>query len=75
MYTHTVTDADLDAHAEELMAAASEYQLPYLHVKCEMYLCWKVQVCASCHALVAFTNSLCTDGAPLAQHPVAPRDI
>jgi hypothetical protein len=58
MYTHTVTDADLNAHAEELMAAASEYQLPHLHEKCEMYLCWKMQVRASCHALEAFTNSL-----------------
>ena len=58
MYTHTVTDADLDAHAEELMAAASEYQLPHLHEKCELYLCWKMQVCASCRALGAFTNSL-----------------
>jgi hypothetical protein len=46
MYTHTVADNDLFAHAEELMAAASEYQLPHLHQKCELYLCWKVQVSA-----------------------------
>ena len=44
MYTHTVTDADLNAHAEELMGAASEFQLQHLHQKCEMFLCWKVQV-------------------------------
>jgi hypothetical protein len=57
MYTHTVTDADLNAHAEELMAAASEYQLPHFHEKCEMYLCWKVLVSVSCRTLEAFTNN------------------
>jgi hypothetical protein len=75
MYTHTVTDADLGAHAEELMAAASEYQLTHLHEKCEMYLCWKVQVSVSDRTLEAFTNFVRTDRTLLAQHPIAPRDI
>lgn len=48
MYTRTIADADLHAHAAELMAAANEYQMPQLHEKCEMYLCWKVQVICLC---------------------------
>ena len=48
MYTRTIADTDLHANAPELMAAANEYQLTQLHEKCEMYLCWKVQVRLPC---------------------------
>ena len=44
MYTRTIADKDIHAYAEELLAAAEQYQIPLLHNKCEVYLCWKVQV-------------------------------
>jgi hypothetical protein len=44
VYTKTVSDINLNKHAENLLVLSDRLQVPVLRYKCEYFLCWKVQV-------------------------------
>jgi hypothetical protein len=43
LYTQQLSDTDLHAYAQQLLALADQYNVPDLFYKMECFLCWKVQ--------------------------------